>query len=124
MQRLVPEPACVERLTAGAATVNVVSARGTSPLADRADREVEMSSKTHAEMVKNLKLFRLASRELEGVSASCEMFFSNAVHDGEGDRMRRLSNEFAKIQEKADKLRARLDRDLEAFEGIEINEIY
>jgi len=83
-----------------------------------------MNSKMTAEMVKNLKLFRLASRELEGVSASCEMFFSNAAHDGEGERMRQLSNEFAKIQEKADKLKARLDRDLEAFESIEVNEIY
>ena len=83
-----------------------------------------MSNKKNQEIGKQLALFRLAARELEGISASCEMFFSHAAHDGEGERMRKLSNEFAKFQEKADRLKARLDRDLEVFEGVELKEIY
>jgi DNA-directed RNA polymerase subunit F len=75
------------------------------------------------EVLRNLALFRLASRELEGISASAEMFFSNAVQSGEGEKIRKLSNELSKIQEKADKLRAKLEKDLLPFENLEVNEI-
>jgi len=83
-----------------------------------------MTNAKAREMVKQLALYRLASRELEGIIASCEMFFSHAVHDGEGEHMRALSNEFSKFQQRADRLKARLDRDLAAFESIEVKEIY
>jgi len=84
----------------------------------------DMTREKFEEMSANLALFRLASRELEGVSASCEMFFSHAVATGQGERIRRLSNQIAAIQEKADKLREKLDADLEPFSVIEVQEIY
>jgi hypothetical protein len=83
-----------------------------------------MTREKFEEMSANLALFRLASRELEGVSASCEMFFSHATHTQRGKKMQRLWNQFAAIQEKADKLREKLDADLEPFSVIEIQEIY
>lgn len=83
-----------------------------------------MTRKNFEEIRANLALFRLASRELEGVSASCEMFFSHAMHTQRGKKMQRLWNQFAAIQERADKLRAKLDAELEPFSVIEINEIY
>jgi hypothetical protein len=84
----------------------------------------EKTYQAFVEIRENLALFRLASRELEGVSASCEMFFSHAVHETRGLKMERLWKQFAAIQEKADKLRAKLDAELEPFSVIEINEIY
>ncbi len=87
-----------------------------------------MTREKFEEMSANLALFRLASRELEGVSASCEMFFSHAINGQKGlyrgKKMQRLWNQFAAIQEKADKLREKLDADLEPFSVIEVQEIY
>ena len=77
----------------------------------------------HTEVLRNLALFRLASRELESISASAEMFFGHAVQIGDGERVRQLSNELSKIQQKADRLRAKLEKDLLPFEGLTINEI-
>jgi hypothetical protein len=82
------------------------------------------NAKKSEEIAANLALFRLASREMEGVAASCEMFFSHANFPDRGTKMERLWNQFAEIQEKADKIRAKLDRDLEPFAEIEIQEIY
>lgn len=83
-----------------------------------------MTRKNFEEIRANLALFRLASRELEGVSASCEMFFSHAVAKGRGEKIRRLSNQIAAIQEKADRMREKLDAELEPFSVIEVQEIY
>jgi hypothetical protein len=88
------------------------------------DMAREKTYQSFEEMSKNLALFRLASRELEGVSASCEMFFSHVVHEERGKKMQRLFNQFAAIQEKADKLREKLDAELEPFSVIEVKEIY
>lgn len=78
----------------------------------------------HTEILKNLALFRLAARELQNISGSAEMFFSNAAHNGEGERIRQLSNELAKLQVKADRLHRKLEQDLLPFESIEVSEIY
>lgn len=87
-----------------------------------------MTREKFEEISASLAVFRLASRELEGVSASCEMFFSHAIHSQKGlhrgKRMERLWKQFAAIQEKADRLREKLDADLEPFSVIEVQEIY
>jgi hypothetical protein len=86
-----------------------------------------MTRKNFEEISANLAVFRLASRELDRVSASCEMFFSHAIDSQtglyRGKKMERLWNQMAAIQDKADKMREKLDAELEAFSEIEIREI-
>jgi hypothetical protein len=83
------------------------------------------NAKKSEEIAANLALFRLASRELEGISANVEMFASHIAGSGSLDsEIAKIFNAMAKMGDKADKMRAKLDRDLEPFAEIQIQEIY
>ncbi len=83
------------------------------------------NAKKREEIAANLALFRLASRELEGISANVEMLASHIIARGSYDReISKILNAMAKMGEKADKMKAKLDRDLEPFAEIEVQEIY
>jgi hypothetical protein len=83
------------------------------------------NAKKSEEIAANLALFRLASRELEGISANVEMLASHIAGRGLFDsEIGKIFNAMAKMADKADKIREKLDRDLEPFAEIEIQEIY
>jgi hypothetical protein len=72
-----------------------------------------------------LALLRLAKREFEGISASAEMFISNAHNHSEADaEIWDLLKKIGAIQEKSDKILNKLYGKTKPYEDIQIKEIY
>ncbi|CAB4199014.1 hypothetical protein UFOVP1336_4 [uncultured Caudovirales phage] len=72
-----------------------------------------------------LALLRLAAREFEGISASAEMFLSHGINHEDADgQVWALLKKMEKIQMRADKIRAKLDSQLEKYGEIAVQEIY
>ena len=72
---------------------------------------------------RQIALARLAAREAESISASCEMFLQYC-DEFEGTPLRFAESKLAKAQAQADLLRNRLEKLLKPYEQIDVEEIY
>ncbi len=72
---------------------------------------------------RQIALARLAAREAESISASCELFLQYG-EEFEGTPLLFAESKLAKAQAQADLLRNRLEKLLKPYEEIEVPEIY
>jgi hypothetical protein len=73
---------------------------------------------------RQIGLARLAARETESISASCEIFIQYGNEFSEGSELERIATKMAKIQDQADALNRRLEKLLAPYTEIDVEEIY
>lgn len=73
---------------------------------------------------RQIALARLAERETNTISASCEIFIQYGSEISDGNVLVEIERKMAKIQDQADSLNRRLQKLLAPYEQIDVEEIY
>jgi len=73
------------------------------------------NAKGNAEVRTNLALYRSARTQADAIAEIAALFFIDAVRYGQGEKVRKMSNQFSKMHQKATAMRDKLDRELAPF---------
>ena len=73
---------------------------------------------------RQIAMARLAERETNCISASCEIFIQYSSEFPENSELEKIAAKMSKMQDQAHALNARLERLLKPYTEIEVKEIY